>query len=147
HEMLMTHNHCIHKWEMSKYADDVIRKAERRLEGFCRTTLDPDKFLEYVEACSKEHDLPSNFYANMLTKPNDPSHWDRENTCRSAGDCGAKPMHRTQTDNWLADKLHRMFGKDVVIFFGDWSASHSRLHEPILGTGWYSTLERNGIKV
>ncbi|KAJ1717987.1 hypothetical protein LPJ61_006976 [Coemansia biformis] len=40
-----------------------------------------------------------------------------------------------------------MFGDDVVIIFGNWSAPMNKFHEPIRGVGWHDMLKRHGFKV
>ncbi|KAI8058446.1 hypothetical protein BDF22DRAFT_598771, partial [Syncephalis plumigaleata] len=56
-------------------------------------------------------------------------------------------ISKQQSDQKLIDELTEKFKKDAVFVKGNWSAPHTKYHEPIRGVGFRRLLKRHGFKV
>ncbi|KAI8048543.1 hypothetical protein BDF22DRAFT_779126 [Syncephalis plumigaleata] len=56
-------------------------------------------------------------------------------------------ISKQQSDQKLIDDLRGKFGGDAAFVMGNWSAPHTKYHEPIRGIGFRRLLKRHGFKV
>ncbi|KAJ2240566.1 hypothetical protein GGI13_007625 [Coemansia sp. RSA 455] len=136
----------------NEHDDSVaIRESELYLSGFNRTTLDPEEFLDYVDACSLVFENLSDFYLNTMTKHTQSTHQVHQKHGYKACDY---PFHRKlrlsayinhqQADARLKCNMIRKFGKRLIIVYGNWSASMMPSHAPIRGRGWRKKFKKFG---
>ncbi|KAJ1819047.1 hypothetical protein LPJ75_001282, partial [Coemansia sp. RSA 2598] len=175
-----TQNQCSKETQMKHFSDirekvktKQVQQAENKLQGFCRSTIDPARYKEYIEAHKEVWPLLESFYNETMTThtssahqvhnmymPTDPT-WSKRKKRAMVPYENMEPqshlLHRKlrlsaywnqkQADAQLACNLRRKFGKDPVLVMGNWSAAMVRYHEPIHGKGWRKVLKNLGFKV
>ncbi|KAJ2252450.1 hypothetical protein GGI13_003276 [Coemansia sp. RSA 455] len=110
---LYTQLHKIVKAEHDKAG--AIHEAELYLASFTRTTFNPDKFVDYIAACTRV--------------------WDHDHiACDYPFHCKLKLnafINQQQADKRLKCNMIRKFGNDLIMVCGNWSASMVCNHAPI----------------
>ncbi|KAJ2537582.1 hypothetical protein EV175_006679, partial [Coemansia sp. RSA 1933] len=137
--------------------DGDVQAAEQRLASFCRTTVIPAGYQQYVEARRAEWPMLSNFYARTRTIHPQSSHPMHEQPQPTTCKPRSHPLHRKlrlsayinqkQADARLVHNLRGKFGKDAVLVMGNWSVPMARFHEPIRGKGMRKMLRQHGFQV
>ncbi|KAJ2091701.1 hypothetical protein IW138_001684 [Coemansia sp. RSA 986] len=125
----------------ANYKDGIVLQLEQQLAKASNTTLDPAEFDMFLAVQSEVWDELDHFYSNTMT----------------TYDANPKPLHRQlrlasylngkHTDDLLCNKLRQVFGKDVVLIIGNWSAPMSCYHEPTKGVGMLRMLRDHGFQV
>lgn len=56
-------------------------------------------------------------------------------------------INKIQSAKRLSKNIKKKFGKDCILILGNWSAAHTKFHEPIKGKGLRNSLRKEGFKV
>ncbi|KAG1594451.1 hypothetical protein G6F48_001356 [Rhizopus delemar] len=124
--------------------DEVI-VAELFLPHFKPSTVNKDKFVEYLQERAKVIPVMKAYYLNE----------DRP----AAEDQGAGDflpfrkmklssfINQQQADKRLVKKLRERFGNDAILILGNWSAGNVKYHGPIRGVGMKRMLAKEGFQV
>ncbi|KAG0753763.1 hypothetical protein G6F57_014079 [Rhizopus arrhizus] len=124
--------------------DEVIA-AELSLSHFKSSTVNKDKFIEYLQERAKVTHVMKAYYLNE----------DRP-AAEDQGAGGFLPfrkmkfssfINQQQADKRLAKKLRERFGNDSILILGNWSAGKVKYHEPIRGVGMRRMLAKEGFQV
>ncbi|EIE86467.1 hypothetical protein RO3G_11178 [Rhizopus delemar RA 99-880] len=123
--------------------DEVIA-AELSLSHFKSSTVNKDKFVEYLQERAKVIPVMKAYYLNE----------DRP-AAEDQGADGFLPfrkmkfssfINQQQADKRLAKKLRERFGNDAILILDNWSAGNIKYHESIRGDGMRRMLAKEGFQ-
>ncbi|KAG1560453.1 hypothetical protein G6F49_002680 [Rhizopus delemar] len=124
--------------------DEVI-ETELFLSHFKSSTVNKEKFVEYLQERAKVIPVMKAYYLNE----------DRP-AAEDQGAGGFLPfrkmklssfINKQQADKRLTKKLRERFGNDAILILGNWSAGKVKYHEPIRGIGMRRMLAKEGFQV
>ncbi|KAI8055234.1 hypothetical protein BDF22DRAFT_618639 [Syncephalis plumigaleata] len=121
----------------------AVQQAEVALSGTKGNTLSLQEYKEYLGRRSQHSEVLTSFYKDTLTLPSD--HSARHPLFRKLK--LSAYISKQQSDQKLIDDLRGKFGGDAAFVMGNWSAPHTKYHEPIRGIGFRRLLKRHGFKV
>ncbi|KAI8048893.1 hypothetical protein BDF22DRAFT_761212, partial [Syncephalis plumigaleata] len=151
-----------------KKGNQAVLDAEAALSKAQGNTVSLVNYKKYLKYRSQHTDVLTSFYRDTLTLPiTDPA--TRPTTTDLTTDSAAEPttdptthstqhplfrklklsayISKQQSDQKLIDDLRKKFDRDAAFVMGNWSAPHTKYHEPIRGIGFRRLLKRHGFKV
>ncbi|KAI9356038.1 hypothetical protein BD770DRAFT_458312 [Pilaira anomala] len=126
-----------------KYKPEHVKEAEEKLSLHAASTVDINKYKNYIRARAEVSQDLYQYYSNEDKKKEERP----ENTLPFRKLKLSSYINQVQADKRLASNLRRKFGKDSVLVFGDWSGAHTKFHEPIRGKGTRRMLKKEGFQV
>ncbi|KAI8056096.1 hypothetical protein BDF22DRAFT_324147 [Syncephalis plumigaleata] len=121
----------------------AVQQAEVALSGTKGNTLSLQEYKKYLERRSQHSEVLTSFYRDTLTLPSD--HSAQHPLFRKLK--LSAYISKQQSDQKLIDDLRKKFDRDAAFVMGNWSAPHTKYHEPIRGIGFRRLLKRHGFKV
>ncbi|KAG1056690.1 hypothetical protein G6F43_001445 [Rhizopus delemar] len=124
--------------------DEVI-ETELFLSHFKSSTVNKEKFVEYLQERAKVIPIMKAYYLNE----DRPAAEDQD----AGGFLLFRKMklssfiNKQQADTRLTKKLRERFGNDAILILGNWSAGKVKYHEPIRGIGMRRMLAKEGFQV
>lgn len=114
----------------------AVSDLENSLSKHASSTVNLQKYSRYLEARRDTNDQLSSYY--------------------QSDDFGSLPfskiklssyINRKQSATRLVKTLKQKLGQDCVLVLRNWSANHTKYHEPIRGIGMRRMLKKEGLKI
>ncbi|KAI8058110.1 hypothetical protein BDF22DRAFT_616097 [Syncephalis plumigaleata] len=129
--------------EDCKKGNKAVQDAEAALSKAQGNTVSLVNYKKYLKYRAQHTDVLTSFYKDTLTLPSD--HSAQHPLFRKLK--LSAYISKQQSDQKLIDDLREKFGGDAAFVMGNWSAPHTKYHEPIRGIGFRRLLKRHGFKV
>ncbi|KAI8053888.1 hypothetical protein BDF22DRAFT_644024 [Syncephalis plumigaleata] len=133
--------------EDCKKGNKAVQDAEAALSKAQGNTVSLGNYKKYLKYRAQHTDVLTSFYKDTLTLPNtDPTAHSAQHPLFRKLKLSAY-ISKQQSDQKLIDDLRKKFDRDAAFVMGNWSAPHTKYHEPIRGIGFRRLLKRHGFKV
>ncbi|KAI8053376.1 hypothetical protein BDF22DRAFT_743303 [Syncephalis plumigaleata] len=130
-----------------KKGNQAVLDAEAALSKAQGNTVSLVNYKKYLKCRAQHSEVLTNFYKDTLTLPNtDPTTHSAQHPLFRKLKLSAY-ISKQQSDQKLIDDLREKFDRDAAFVMGNWSAPHTKYHEPIRGIGFRRLLKRHGFKV
>ncbi|KAI8047867.1 hypothetical protein BDF22DRAFT_462002 [Syncephalis plumigaleata] len=126
--------------EDCKKGNQAVQQAEVALSGTKGNSVSLPEYEDYLKCRAQHSDVLTSFYRDTTT-----DHPTQHPLFRKLK--LSAYISKQQSDQKLIDDLRKKFDRDAAFVMGNWSAPHTKYHEPIRGIGFRRLLKRHGFKV